>query len=171
MVEFVAAYQKQGRSALGRYVDKPDARSVPEATGILLDQITGPRLLESVRTHLAGYPKKIRGTRDRLHWTVRDYGYRPVTSIVHTVDFDPGEGEPARIVASETLYSSHYFYARLQLFLLYADTQSPNVTYALYADRMLFDEAVGTLKRKVVRKGVVDDLKKRLTQVAAGFAR
>lgn len=53
--------------------------------------------------------KKVRGTRDRLHWTVRDYGYRPVTSIVHTVSFDPEVGSPARIIAAETLYSSHYF--------------------------------------------------------------
>ena len=39
IVEFVAAYQKEGRAAFGRYLDKPDARSVPEATGMLLDQM------------------------------------------------------------------------------------------------------------------------------------
>jgi hypothetical protein len=165
MVEVVAAYQKEGRAALGRYVDKPDAKSVPETTGILLDQVTGRGLLETVRTHLRDYPKKLPGTRDRLHWTVRDYGYRPVTSIVHTVSFDPEAGEPARIIAAETLYSSHYFYARLQLFLLYTDTANPDQTWALYGDRLLFDDTVGAMQRRIMRSGLVDDVRKRLTKV------
>src|SRR4029453_13888533 len=77
MVEFVAAYQREGRTALGRYVDKPDGRSVPAATGLLLDQIEAKRLVETVRPPLLGYPKtRLPGARDRLHWNVRDYGYR-----------------------------------------------------------------------------------------------
>jgi hypothetical protein len=167
MVEFATTYQKEGRAALGRYFDKPDARSVPEATGILLDQMKARVLLETVRTHLRDYPKKIAGTRDRLHWNVRDYGYRPVTSIVHTVSFDPEAGEPARIIAAETLYSSHYFYARLQLFGLYTDTENPDQTWALYGDRLLFDDTVGTLQRRMVRSSVVDDVRTRLADVAA----
>ena len=93
LVEFVAAYQKEGRSALGRYLDKPDAMSVPEATGMLLDQMKAKVVVETVRTHLRSYPKsKAPGARDRLHWHVRDFGYRPVTSILHTVAFDPAGG-------------------------------------------------------------------------------
>jgi hypothetical protein len=165
MVELVATYQREGRSALGRYVDKPDARSVPEATGLLLDQMKARVLIETVRTHLGDYPKKVRGTRDRLHWNVRDYGYRPVTSIVHTVAFAPEAGEPARIIAAETLYSSHYFDARLQLFGLYTDTQDPNRTYALYGDRLLFDDTIGSVQRRIVRSSVVDDVRARLEKL------
>jgi hypothetical protein len=169
MVEFVATYQKEGRAALGRYLDKPNARSVPDATGILLDQMKARVLMETVRTHLGGYPKKVRGTRDRLHWNVRDYGYRPVTSIVHTVEFDPEADEPASIIAAETLYSSHYFYARLQLFVLYTDSERPDRTYALYGDRMLFDDTVGSVQRKIIRRGVVDDVRKRLEKVGESY--
>jgi hypothetical protein len=159
-MEFVAAYQKQGLGALGRYVDKPDAKSVPEATGMLLDQMKAKLMVETVRTHLAGYPKsKLRGARDRLYWNVRDHGYRPVTSIVHTVAFDPEAGEPAELIAAETLYSSHYFYARLQPLALYTDTANPKQTYALYGDRLLFDGEVGSVKRKLLRSSVVDDLR------------
>jgi hypothetical protein len=166
MVEFVAAYQREGRTALGRYVDKPDARSVPEATGLLLDQIEAKRLVETVRTHLLGYPKtRLPGARDRLHWNVRDYGYRPVTSIVHTVAFAPGAGEPAGLIAAETLYSSHYFDARLQLLVLYTDTENPEQTYALYGDRMLFDDEVGSLQRRLLRSSVVADVRERLEKV------
>ena len=169
LVEFVASYQKEGLAALGRYVDKPKGLTVPEATGMLLDQMKAKLLLETVRTHLAGYPKKLPGARDRLHWNVRDYGYRPITSIVHTVAFDPGAGEPARLIAAETLYSSHYFYARLQLLGLYTDTADPKRTYVLYADRLLFDDQVGSLQRRLLRSSVVDDLRKQLGKVAASY--
>ena len=170
MVEFVAAYQKEGLAALGRYVDKPNALTVPEATGMLLDQMKAKLLVETVRTHLAGYPKsRLPGARDRLHWNVRDYGYRPVTSILHTVAFDPEAGEPARLIAAETLYSSHYFYARLQLLGLYTDTADPKQTYALYADRLLFDDEVGSVQRRLLRSSVVDDLRKQLSKVGASY--
>ncbi len=168
LVEFVAAYQKEGRSALGRYLDKPDAMSVPEATGMLLDQMKAKVVVETVRTHLRSYPKgKAPGARDRLHWHVRDFGYRPVTSILHTVAFDPQAGEPAELLAAETLYSSHYFYARLQLLGLYTDTANPKQTYALYGDRLLYDGEVGTVKRRLLRSTVVEDLQQRLSKLAA----
>jgi hypothetical protein len=104
-----------------------------------------------------------------VHWNVRDYGYRPVTSIVHTVSFAPGAGEPAALIAAETPYSSHYFYARLQLLGLYSDAASPQQTYALYADRLLFDGEVGSMKRKLLRSGVVEDLRKQLAAVGASY--
>jgi hypothetical protein len=170
LVEFVAAYQKQGLDALGPYVDKPNAKSVPEATGMLLDQMKEKLMVETVRTHLAGYPKsRLPGARDRLYWNVRDYGYRPVTGIVHTVAFDPEAGEPAELIAAETLYSSHYFDARLQLLGLYTETTNPKLTYALYGDRLLFDGEVGAVKRKLLRSSVVEDLRQRLGKLSASY--
>ena len=170
IVEFVAAYQKEGRAALGRYLDKADARSVPEATGMLLDQMKAALLVETVRTHLRGYPKtRLPGARDRLHWNVRDYGYRPVTSIVHTVAFDPGAGEPAGLIAAETLYSSHYFDARLQLIGFYTDTENREQTYALYVDRLLFDAEVGSMQRRMLRSSVAADVRKRLGMVGERY--
>jgi hypothetical protein len=168
MVELVGAYQKQGRAALGGYLDKPNSLTVTQATGMLLDQMKAKVLVETVRTHLAGYPgSRLPGARDRLHWNVRDYGYRPVSSLLHTVVFDPGTGNPARLIAAETLYSSHYFYARLQLLGLYPDTADPKQTYALYADRLLFDDKVGSVQRRLLRSSVVDDLRKQLSKLGA----
>lgn len=171
IVEFVVAYQKDGRAAFGTYLDKPDARTLPEATGMLLDQMKVGPLVETVRTHLRGYPKtRLPGARDRLHWNVRDQGYRPVTSIVHTVAFDPGAGEPAELIAAETLYSSHYFYARLQLLGLYTDTANPEQAYAIYGDRLLFDGELGNIQRRMLRSGVVDDVRKRLEKLGEGLS-
>jgi len=97
---------------------------------------------------------------------VRDYGYRPVTSIVHTALFHPEVGEPAELIAAETLYSSHYFYARLQLLGLYTDTADSEQTYWMYGDRLLFDDKVGRIQRRILRTGVVDDVRSRLTAIA-----
>jgi hypothetical protein len=172
IVDFVAAYQKEGRVAFGRYLDKPDAQSLPEATGRLLDQMKAALLVETVRTHLRDYPRnRFGGARDRLHWNVRSYGYRPVTSILHTVAFDPGAGEPTRLIAAETLYSSHYFYARLQLLGLYKDSEEREQSYAIYVDRLLFDDKVGSIQRRILRSHVVGDVRKRLEQVGERFRR
>lgn len=61
-------------------------------------------------------------------------------------------GEPVMLIAAETLYSSHYFYARLQLLGVYTDSADPKLTYALYGDRLLFDDSVGSIQRKILRK-------------------
>jgi hypothetical protein len=170
MVEFVAAYEKQGRAAFGQYLDKPAARSLPEATGMLLDQLKAGPIVEKLSAYLRGYPKAtLPGARNRLHWNVRDYGYRPVTSIVHTVAFDPGAGGPARLIAAETLYSSHYFDARLQLLGLFGDTANGNQTYAVYGDRLLFDDKLGSVQRRLLRSSVVDDVRKRLAKVGKSY--
>jgi hypothetical protein len=39
--------------------------------------------------------------------------------------------------------------------------------YALYVDRLLFDDTVGTLQRRIVRSGGGVDVRRRLSQVAA----
>jgi hypothetical protein len=170
LAEFVTAYQREGRGALGRYVDKPDAQSVPEATGMLLDQMQAKVLVQTVRTHLGGYPRnRLPGARDRLHWNVRDYGYRPVTSILHSVAFEPAGGEPAELIAAETLYASHYFNARLQLLGLYTDTADPQQTYVLYGDRLLFDGEVGSVKRRLLRSSVLEDIRQRLGKLGASY--
>lgn len=170
MLEFVAAYEQEGRPALGRYLDKPNARSVSDATGHLLDQIQSKPLVETVRAHFRDYPKTpVRAARDRIHWNVREYGYRPVTSIVHTAAFDLEGSVLPVLLAAETLYSSHYFYARLQLLVLYADTANPNQTYAVYADRLLFDDKVGTVQRRVLRSGIVGDVRKRLGAIGRTY--
>lgn len=170
IVEFVADYQKEGRAAFGRYMDKPDARSLPEATGMLLDQMRAGVLVQTVRAHLRDFPKtRLPGARDRLHWNVRDHGYRPVTSILHTVAIDPGPGEPVGLIAAETLYSSHYFDARLQLLGFFTDATNPEQTYVVYGDRLLFDGEVGSLQRRMLRSSVVDDVRKRLKKVGESY--
>ena len=73
------------------------------------------------------------------------------------------------LIAAETLYSSHYFYARLQLLGLYTDVADPNQTYAIYGERLLFDDKVGRIKRKMLRSGIREDVRSRLTRAAEQY--
>jgi len=153
---------------------KLGARALEELGAIDWDSPDARRNVDAlvVRTHLRDYPRtRFGGARDRLHWNVRSHGYRPVTSILHTVAFDPGAGEPTRLIAAETLYSSHYFYARLQLLGLYQDSEEREQSYAIYVDRLLFDDKVGSIQRRILRSHVVGDVGKRLEQVGERFRR
>ena len=48
------------------------------------------------------------------------------------------------------------------------DTKNPEQTYALYGDRLLFDGSLGSIQRRMLRSGVVDDVRKRLEKVGEG---
>jgi hypothetical protein len=48
-----------------------------------------------------------------------------------------------------------------------AKYSNPKQTYALYGDRLLFDGEVGSVKRKLLRSSVVDDLRQRLGKLGA----
>jgi hypothetical protein len=45
----------------------------------------------------------------------------------------------------------------------------PKQTYALYADRLPFDDKVGSFQRRLLRSSVVDDLRKQLAKVGASY--
>jgi len=93
-------------------------------------------------------------------WTVRDYGYRPVTGVIHAVIYEP-PGSLA-VVALKNLYSSHYFHARLQLIVLLADPEDPEQTYLGYSDRALFDDDIGSIKRRMLEAGILRDVGRRI---------
>ena len=86
MVEFVRRYQTQGRNALFASVDKEDPLHFGEGSDRLTAQVgLAKDLVPALDDHLRHYPKAgIEGARDRIVWMVRDYGYRPVTSVVHS---------------------------------------------------------------------------------------
>jgi hypothetical protein len=56
-------------------------------------------------------------------------------------------------------------YSSSQLLGLYADTGNRERTYALYGDRLLFDDEVGSVQRRMLRSSVVADVRKRLEKV------
>jgi hypothetical protein len=98
------------------------------------------RHVSELDRHLEHFPAvKTPGTEDLIHWSVQDYGYRPVTDLTHTVVYhppDPGAEGPAVVTAQKHIFTSHYFHARVELIGLFPAEGSGS--YLVYIDRSLF---------------------------------
>ena len=171
MLELAQQYQQRGNAALLVAVDKEEPQSFDEGSDRLTAQLgVSKDLIPKLRDHLLHYPKtKIPGARDRILWTVRNYGYRPVTSLVHSIIYEPEQGPLAVLIAMKTLYANHYFHARQRLIGLWTDDEDPNATWVGYSDRLLFDGDVGSIKRRMLEAGVVKNGRKRLEVLRAQY--
>lgn len=171
MLELAQQYQQRGNAALLVAVDKEEPQSFDEGSDQLTAQLgVSKDLIPKLHDHLLHYPKtNIPGTRDRILWTVRNYGYRPVTSLVHSIIYEPEQGPLAVLIAMKTLYANHYFHARQRLIGLWTDDEDPNATWVGYSDRLLFDGDVGSIKRSMLQAGVVKNGRKRLEVLRAQY--
>jgi hypothetical protein len=163
LLDFVRSYQQSGPEALkAPFVDKEELLSPGEGFDALLGSVqNGVEAAKALRAHLRDYPRStLDGAEDMIIWNVRDYGYPAVTGVVHVVIYEPPGSVP--IVALKNLYSSHYFHARLQLIFLLADPDDPEQTYLGYTDRLLFEDDVGSIKRRILEAGVLRDVARRL---------
>jgi hypothetical protein len=163
LLDFVRSYRKSGREALKTpFVDKEEPLSPGKGIDALLGHMQQTtQEAQALRLHLRDYPRgALEGAEDLIIWTVRDYGYRPVTGVIHAVIHEQPGSIP--VVALKNLYSSHYFHARLQLIVLLADPEDPEQTYLGYSDRLLFDDDVGSIKRRMIEAGVLNDVGRRL---------
>ena len=151
LLDFARSYQESGREALkAPFVDKQEPLSPGKGFDALLGDMQGAiEASKALRAHLRDYPRSAAdGMEDLIIWNVRDYGYPPVTGVVHAVIYEPRGSVP--MVALKNLYSSHYFHARLQLIVLLVDPEDPEQTYLGYTDRMLFEDDVGSIKRSIL---------------------
>jgi hypothetical protein len=164
MVEYVRRYREQGRKALLIAVDKEEPLSLAKGVEKLLThRLESKTLIADLRHYLLKFPNaELEGAHDRIFWTVRDYGYRPVTSILHAVVQERPGRVPVTAVAVTSLYASHYFHGRVEYLGLFVDPTDPGVTYAAYVDQLLFDDEVGSLKRRMLEAGVRKDVQRRL---------
>jgi hypothetical protein len=163
LLDYVRSYQQSGREALkDPLVDKEEPLSPGKGVDALLGHMNlATEVSQALRSHLRDYPRSaVDGAEDLIIWTVRDYGYRPVTGVIHAVIYEPPGSFP--VVALTNLYSSHYFHSRLQLIFLFADPEDPEQTYLGYSDRLLFDDDVGRIKRRMIEAGVLKDVGRRL---------
>ena len=98
---------------------------------------------------------ELSGGDGHLHWSVQDYGYRPVTAVTHTLVYEPSEvprGQPEVLIAQKHLFTTHYFEARIEFSGLFADES--DATRLVYVDRSLFDDKVSGVKRKMLVRGL-----------------
>jgi len=172
MVDYVNGYRSEGKSALIVYIDKTEPMSLEQGISQLIaDSEYVTRNLPEIDRHFEKFPHdETSGVEDHLHWSVEDYGYRPVTDIIHTVVYElPDRGAssskgPAVVIAQKHIFTSHYFFARVEYIGLFPDGAEvePHGTYVVYVDRSLFDDSLGSFKRGFMVRGVLMDVHERL---------
>jgi hypothetical protein len=171
MLDLVLGYEERGHAALVVSVDKPERQSFADGAEQLVAQLgLSKRLIPKLDDHLLHYPNhQLPGARDRILWSIRNYGYRPVTTIVHSIIYEPPSANPAVLIALKTLYSNHYFHARQRLIGLWADDEDAGATWIGYSDRLLFDDDVGSIKRRMLQAGIVKNAVDRLRVLRAQY--
>jgi hypothetical protein len=158
---YATAYLEGGNSQLAVYQDKEAPAGVLAGLNRLLDQT--PYLfvyVPEVLQHLLTFPdSRVRGTDDRLVWTLEDFGLRPVISLTHVTVFrTPGAvGGAAGILSEKQLYANHYFQAALAITAVVVDPSAGGrKTYVLELRRYLFDTRLGRLESRAVRSQLSD---------------
>jgi hypothetical protein len=176
MVDYVNSYRAKGKSALIVYTDKEQPMSLAKGVSQLIaDSQYVARNLPEIDRHFENYPHdQALGGENHLYWFVEDYGYRPITDIIHTVVYEPplrdAEG-PAVVIAQKHIFTSHYFFARVEYIVLFRDDESAEEpgTYVVYVDRSLFDDSLGSFKRGFMVRGVLTDVSERLEALQGRF--
>lgn len=113
LAAYVADYQRRGVEALLVYRDRTPPFSVREASGRLLRQAEELRAMApEVAAFLERYPERPLppGGEHFFYWSVMSFGMKPVTRASHLV-LAPFtiDGLAGYVIASRTLYASHYF--------------------------------------------------------------
>ncbi|MDJ0851415.1 MAG: hypothetical protein QNK04_23820 [Myxococcota bacterium] len=174
LLRYASTYQRSGSRALPAVADKAKPGSLAQGfAGLLANADRLQRYVSALDRHLKDFPgSELPHARDLLHWSVHDYGYRPVTQVTHAVLYEPPES-PFSLVVQKHLLLTHYFLARLELTWLLPDTLEgePSGTYLVYIDRSLFDGDVSGVKRMMLVRGVLNDVSERLAEVRGLFGR
>jgi len=113
LADYVADYQRRGNEALVVYRDRSPAIAVRESSARLLHQASELHLTSpAVRDFLDRYPAMPlpAGADQFFYWSVMTFGMKAITRVNHVV-LSPvtTDGVSGYVIASRTLYASHYF--------------------------------------------------------------
>ena len=167
---YLRSYLKNGNSSLMVYADKEKPLALAEGFNILLAQDSYIyRYIPELHRYLEEFPHSApSGVDDFLYWSVEDFGQRPTTTITHaTIYKRADEANPVVTIALKQIYTSHYFQARFQLMKLVDSSmvsKEPGI-YLVYIDRLLFDENLNWVSRKLISKTVTSHMKSWLTAI------
>ena len=167
---YLRSYLKNGNSSLMVYADKEKPLALSEGFNILLAQASYIyRYIPELHRYLEEFPHSApSGVDDFLYWSVEDFGQRPTTTITHaTIYKRADEANPVVTIALKQIYTSHYFQARFQLMKLVDSSmvsKEPGI-YLVYIDRLLFDENLNWVSRKLISRTVTSHMKSWLAAI------
>ena len=165
---YLKRYQKHGNISLTTYADKREEQPVAEGFERILEQ--SPYLYDYIPelyTYLKKFPDSApKGIEDRFYWSIEDFGLRPVIEVTHVSVYQP-EKIGGTLISEKQIYSSHYFWARLilnRLVEIPEKSGGPGL-YALYLERALFDDQLGSIKRGMLSSKVVKNSRSRMEKL------
>jgi hypothetical protein len=148
-LSYVEGYREGGNSRLAVYRDKDRPTFSADEFRALVDRL--PRLAvewPDLKQYLLHYPAAtLSGSTDFMYWEEVRFGLRPTIRINHLVT--QGRGDRT-IVASKTLYASHYFWTGLEIRVLLADPRRGPGFWLLSINRSRSD-GLGGFGRGAVR--------------------
>lgn len=168
LFNYLKRYQKNGNISLTTYADKPEEQSVAEGFERILQQ--SPYVYDYV-PELHRYLKKFpdfapKGIEDWFYWSIEDFGLRPVIEVTHVTVYQP-EKIGGTLISEKQIYSSHYFWARFilnRLIEIPEKSGGPGL-YALYLERALFDDTLGSIRRSMLSGSAIKNLRSRLVKL------
>ena len=118
LYEGLLEYQKGGLKALGSYRDKNYELNMYEALQALLHRKElFPVHAPDFYNYLLNYPEvKLDGSEGFFYWEEVNFGLKPTIRVNHVTIYE-AEKSPDRhvLIASEQLYSSHYFQVAIEI--------------------------------------------------------
>jgi hypothetical protein len=147
LADYVADYQRRGNDALVAYHDREPVIALRETSSRLLHQSSElQHSAPAVRDFLDRYPALPlpAGAEQFFYWSVMSFGMKPITRANHVV-LAPLDTDGARgyIVASRTLYASHYFRDGLEVKWLVPASSARTAFYLVSVNRSHSESLLG----------------------------
>jgi hypothetical protein len=154
LVEYVAAYQTGGISALATYNDKEKPQETPAEFRKLL--AASPFLVEYVpefHRYVEEYPRgRLDGVEDFFYWTKDKFGPKPTISVYHVTLWQDPRSPGRTLVCSKRIYASHYFQSGLDLVALVDAPSGQKGFYLMDLHRVRIDPPTGMLSGVLLAK-------------------
>jgi len=117
---YVQAYLRQGAAGLPTFTDKSDPTSVDKELDAIIANspylaAQAPALASYINSFPSGAPASVD---EFFYWQVGNIGLKPIVTVDHAIVLPAADNNGVTAVAVVQLYSSHYFYAALQLYFL-----------------------------------------------------
>jgi hypothetical protein len=156
LVDYVAAYMRQGDAALITYNDRSEPVSMnAEWQGLLRNSPNIMTYAPALAQYLAHYPTAtLPGGSDFIYWAKEVYAGNPVVHADHMVRWQDPQKSDRITIAQKQIYASHYYNGSLAITTILDSTTAggtPTST-VIYFNRSRSDLLKGGLGGGVKRK-------------------
>lgn len=169
MAEHMAAYLREGDTALMEYNDDPEPLRLAEEyrdllEGMLWVEDFAPEFARYLRRFPEGEPA---GVEHLATWSEVKVAFKPVIINTHTIFYKKeDEGIPQGLIVSKQVYANHYFHSSMSVtgIVSFPEQDGEFSTYVLFVSRSRAGALTGAMG-KLARVAVDGEAETKLTDV------